>query len=104
MVGVAAGAAFGVDLWWWDELREAVVGIHPHLPFTLVDDVVVSIAEQSAVAEACGAAVCPVGDVVAGAPVAGAVAARERAAAVPDVQGAAERAGDQAAFPAEVQG
>jgi hypothetical protein len=56
MIGVAAGAAFGVDECWWDELGTPVPA-HPHGPVAVVAHPMVEFAEQNAIINIGGAAV-----------------------------------------------
>jgi hypothetical protein len=66
-VGVATGFSLWVDPGWWDELGQPV-GTESHLPFSVVDDGVVALAQQRQVGQARGAAISPMNDMVANAP------------------------------------
>ena len=65
---VSDGSLLGVDPGGWGELRDAVA-CDAYLPLAVVDGGVVEAAQQHRVGEGCFAAVGPVGDVVALAPV-----------------------------------
>src|SRR5688500_16574120 len=79
--GCADGDLGGLDPRWWGELGEAVLG-DAHGPAGVVHDAVVPVAEQDDVVQRSDAAVCPVQDVVSGAPGRWPVAARKRATPV----------------------
>ena len=102
VVVVAAGELFGVEPGGWDEFGVAVAA-ELDGPVAVVEVSVVVAAEQDGVVEAGGAAVGPVPDVVGVAPAGWSVAAGERAAAVAQHQGAAQRPGDEAALSADVE-
>ena len=76
---------------------------HGHGPAVVVDEVVVSVAEQGEVVELGGAAVGPVLHVVGVAAAWSSGAAGEAAAAVAEVQGAAHGFGDGVGEPADVE-
>jgi len=109
---VSSGLLVWVGVGGWDDFGVAVGGhahgpvlVCLHAPFVLGFDLLVVVsAEQRAVVEAGVAAVPPGGEVVGVAVAWWTVAARKGAALVPDGEGLAEGAAEQALLAAEVEG
>jgi hypothetical protein len=99
---VAPGFSAPVDEHRWEEFWEAVGGDADFPPGAVQEQVVVG-AHQDEVGEVGGSAVGPVADVVSLAVAGWSVAAGESAAAVAQVQSAAESGRDQAAEATEVE-
>src|SRR5882757_3717833 len=97
VVVVSSGLSVGVEVGGWEELGESVDGVDLDGPFGVVDQTVMKTTNQNSIVQCGRPAVCPVANVMPGAPFRWSVTVWEGASSVPEDQGAADGSGEQSA-------